>query len=123
MAQETLNIGDTGQQLVDKWDNNFTELYGLHVEDERLKEWAGGKDVEFLVRTVDSEGLTTSSTLKWPDASGGTYTATDYNATHELYDGWTMTHTVSGKTVTQAAVTRNGDGIGAITNKPELTVA
>lgn len=27
MAKETINIGDTGQDLVDKLDNNFTELY------------------------------------------------------------------------------------------------
>ena len=122
MAQQTVALGDTGQQLVDKLDNNFDELYAAHLADNnQLKEWAGGKDAELLVRTLDSEGLTTSSTMKWPDESAGTFTATDYNATHELYDGWTMSHTDSGKTVTQAAVTRDSEGI--VTNKPALTVA
>ena len=121
MAQQTLNDGESGLVIRGKINDNFTELYGHHVEDETLKEWAGGKDVEMLSRTVDGEGRTTSATLKWPDGSGGTFTATDYNATFGCYDGWTKSHTVSGKTVTQAAVTRNG--IGAITNKPALTVA
>lgn len=122
MAQQTVVLGDTGQQMVDKLDNNFDELYARSLaEDNQLIEWAGGKDVEFLVRVLDAEGQTTSSTLKWPDGSAGTYTATDWNATHETYDGWTKSHTVSGKVVTQAAVTRRADG--AITNKPALTVA
>jgi len=121
MTKQVVAIGDTGQQLVDKLTNNFDELYAYHVEDEQLIEWAGGKDVEMLVRTVDSVGRTTSATLKWPDGSAGTFTATDFNATFGSYDGWTKSHTDSGKTVTQAAYTRNG--IGAITNKPALTVA
>ena len=122
MAQQDVAIGDTGQQMVDKLDNNFDELYADYsTEDQRLIHWAGGKDVEMLSRTVDGVGRTTSATLKWPDGSGGTFTATDFNATFGSYDGWTKSHTVSGKTVTQAAYTRNG--IGAITNKPALTVA
>jgi hypothetical protein len=122
MTQQTVAIGDTGQQLVDKLDNNFDELYASQLaEDNQLIEWAGGKDVESLVRTIDSVGRTTSATLKWPDESLGTFTATDFNATFGSYDGWTRSHTDSGKTVTQAAYTRNS--IGAITNKPALTVA
>lgn len=122
MAQQTVEIGDTGQQLVDKLDNNFDELYALQLaEDDQLKEWAGGKDVEMTTRTLDTDGRITSAVLKWPDGSAGTFTATDWNATHETYDGWTKSHTDSGKTVTQAAYTRRSDG--AITNKPALTVS
>jgi len=122
MAQQTVQIGDTGQQMVDKLDNNFDELYARTlVENKQLIEWAGGKDVELTDRTLDADGRVTSSDLVWPDGSIGTFTATDWNATHEVYDGWTKSHTDSGKTVTQAAVTRRADG--AITNKPALTVA
>ena len=89
-------------------------------ENQLLTEWTQGKDYEPLVITRDSEGRVTSMTASWPDSSSGAYTATDYNATHEVYDGYTITHVDSGKTVTQSAVTRNSDG--AITNKPALTI-
>ena len=121
MTKQVLAIGETGQQLVDKFNSNADELYAFHDQDKQLIEWAGGKDVEMIVRTVDSVGRTTSATLKWPDGSAGTFTATDLNPTFGSYDGWTKSHTDSGKTVTQAAYTRNS--IGAITNKPALTVA
>lgn len=122
MTQQVIEIGNSGQQMVDKLANNFDELYAAQLaENNQLIEWAGGKDVEMLVRDVDSIGRTTSATLKWPDGSLGTFTATDLNPTFGSYDGWTRSHTDSGKTVTQAAYTRNG--IGAITNKPALTVA
>ena len=121
MAQQDVVIGDTGQQMVDKLKNNFDELYGKHVQDDDLIKWAAGKNYELTTRTLDSEGRTTSAVVEWPDGSAGTYTATDYNTTHEVYDGYTISHTASGKTVTQAAVTRNADG--AITLKPLLTVA
>ena len=88
---------------------------------QNLKEWTQGKDYEPLVITRDSEGRVTTMTVKWPDGSDGIYTATDYNATHEVYDGYTITHVTGGLTVTQSAVTRNADG--AIINKPALTVA
>lgn len=86
-----------------------------------LAEWGQGKDYEMLVITRDADGRITSSTVKWPDAATGLYTSTNYNATHEVYDGFTITHSSSALTVTQSAVTRNTDG--AITNKPALTVA
>lgn len=122
MAQQTVQIGDTGQEMVDKLDNNFDELYaGVPTQNEQIIEWAQGKDYEPNVITRDTEGRVTSMTIRWPDGSGGTYTATDYNATHEVYDGFTITHTASGQTVTQAAVTRNTDG--AIVTKPYLTIA
>jgi hypothetical protein len=124
MAKQTVAIGDTGQQLVDKLDNNFTELYD-HKDaqltvNEMLIEWTQGKDYEPLSVTRDSENRVTSMTVKWPDGSSGVYTATDYNPTFEVYDGYTITHVDSSKTVTQAAVTRNSDG--AIITKPALTV-
>lgn len=89
--------------------------------DNALTEWTQGKDYEPLIITRDSEGRVTTMTVKWPDESSGNYTATDYNATHEVYDGFFVTHADSGKTVTQSAVTRNAEG--AVIIKPALSVA
>lgn len=86
-----------------------------------LTEWSQGKDYEMLAITRDTQGRITSSTVKWPDTSTGAYTATNYNTTHEVYDGFTIYHTDSSLTVTQSAVARNIDG--AIISKPPLTVA
>lgn len=121
MAKQVLAIGETGQQLVDKFNNNADDLYAYHEENSELIKWTQGKNYEPQVITRDSEGRVTSMTVLWPDTSVGVYTATSYNATHEVYDGFTITHINSSKTVTQAAVTRDADG--AITNKPALTVA
>lgn len=121
MAKQILNIGDTGQQLVDKFNGNFTELYDLHILADELIKWTQGKNWEPINITYDSELRITSASVLWPDGSTGTYTATDFNVTHEVYDGYTITHTNSGLTVTQSAVTRGSDG--EITYKPQLTVA
>jgi len=121
MTKQVVAIGDTGQQLVDKLGNNFDELYQTAgAEDQALKEWTQGKDFEMLTITRDVDGRITSATVKWPDGSSGVFTATNWNATHEVYDGYTITHADSSKTVTQAAVTRNAEG--AVTIKPALTV-
>ena len=88
--------------------------------DGTLIEWTQGKDYEPLIITRDGEGRVTTMTVKWPDESDGVYTATNYNATHEVYDGFTITHVDSSQTITQAAVTRNVEG--AVIIKPELSV-
>ena len=122
MAQQTLNNGESGAIIRSKINDNFTELYGASPPIvELLTEWAQGKDYEMLSITRDSDGRITTSTVLWPDGSNGTYVATDYNATHEVYDGYTIIHVDSSLTVTQAAGTRNVDG--AIITKPALTVA
>lgn len=99
--------------------SDYFESGGIS-EEETLVEWTQGKDYEPLSITRDGEGRVTSMTVQWPDGSSGTYTATDYNATHEVYDGFTITHVDSGSTITQSAVTRNADG--AIIVKPALIV-
>lgn len=85
-----------------------------------LRQWAQAEAYEPTAITRNADGLVTSATVKWPDGSAGTLTATNYNATHGVYDGYTITHASTGLTVTQAAVTR--DGNGAVTVKPALTV-
>ena len=94
---------------------------GAQANDQTLKEWAEGGDLEFTVATYDSDGVLSSATVKWPDGSAGTFTRTSKNTTWLAVDAYTISHTDSGKTVTQTAVTRGTDG--SITAKPALTVA
>jgi len=77
-------------------------------------------DYEIISFTRDAAGRVTSAGVKWLDGSSGTYKATNYNETHEVYDGYTVTHKNNSVTVTQPAVTRNADG--AIITKPELII-
>lgn len=122
MAQQVINNGEAGGVVRGKINGNFTELYSTSsTVEEQLLEWAQGKDYEMLSMTRDVEGCITTSTVLWPDGSAGTYIATDYNATHEVYDGYTIAHVDSTLIVTQSAVTRNVDG--AVITKPALTVA
>ena len=86
-----------------------------------LKQWTEGLCYELTAITRDADGTVASATAKWPDGSAGTFTRTSKNATWLAVDAYTITHAASSKTVTQAAVTR--DGNGDITVKPALTVA
>jgi hypothetical protein len=94
---------------------------GAGVAAQTLAAWATGEAFELTAVTRDSNDVVTSATVKWPDGSGGLFTATAVNATWHLVDAYTITHTASGMTVTQAAMTRNSTG--AVTAKPALTVA
>jgi hypothetical protein len=94
---------------------------GATVTDARLKEWAEGECYEVTAATWDSDGVISGATVKWPDGSAGTFTTTTKNSTWLAIDAFTITHAGSGKTVTQAAVTR--DANGNITVKPAITVA
>lgn len=86
-----------------------------------LKSWVTSEGYELTAITRDVDEVVVVATVKWPDGSGGTFTTVTKNATWLAIDAYTVSHTLSGKTVTQAAVTR--DSAGAITAKPALTVA
>lgn len=93
------------------------------TQEELLKAWVNGGAFQFLVPTYHGTytDLIIGGTVQWPDGSAGTFTATSVNATWRLVDAFTVSHTDSGLTVTQAAVTRSADG--QITTQPALTVA
>lgn len=105
----------------------YTGIVGLQggasVSNAQLVAWTEAE--AYQVNAVTYSGTYTntvqSATVVWPDGSTGTFTATTINATYEAIDAYTITHATSGKTVTQAAVTRNGDG--NVTVKPVLTIA
>jgi hypothetical protein len=84
-----------------------------------LKGWINS--LSYTSATRDVDGVITTATVAWPDGSAGTYTVTTKNAIWLRVDAYTVTHTSSGKTVTQAAVTR--DANGNITAQPALTIA
>jgi hypothetical protein len=96
---------------------------GSTASDQLLKMWAEAKAYEKTAITYDVTytEVIASATAKWPDASGGTLIVDTINSTWRKVDAYHITHTASGKTVTQTAVTRNAGG--DITIKPALTVA
>jgi hypothetical protein len=98
-------------------------LGGSAVSDAVLKQWTEGHDYELTAITYDGTHSTiiASAVVKWPDGSAGALTVTAHDNTALKETAYTITHTISGKTVTQAAVTLNADG--NITVKPALTVA
>lgn len=87
----------------------------------RLIEMAAADGYELTAINYDTDGVVTTATALWPDGSAGVFTTLLKNATFLTVDAWTITHADSGKTVTQAAMTR--DSNGAVTIKPALTVA
>lgn len=94
---------------------------GAAVRNATLVEWTTAESFEVLTASFDGDNVLDSATVRWPDGSAGIFTTVTKNSTHHLVDAYTVSHTVSGKTVTQALVTRNA--AGAITAKPQLTVA
>jgi hypothetical protein len=101
---------------------NDGSVTGPGVAPSQLIEWTEAEAYETLTVTYRSDvtTLVDEATVRWPDGSGGVYTSTAVDEDFELIDAYTITHAGSGKTVTQAAVTRNGSG--QITTKPPLVV-
>ncbi len=114
------NTGDqpTEAQFADLIDSAVNVLDDV---DPQLKEWTEGEDYELTAATYDADNVITTATVKWPDASAGTFTTVTKDSTWLAINAYTISHTSSGKTVTQAAVTR--DASGNVTVKPALTVA
>ena len=83
---------------------------GAAAADQTLKDWTTAEAFELTAITRDANDVATTATVKWPDGSGGTFTSTTINASFNTIDAYTVSHTLSGKTVTQAAVTRNANG-------------
>lgn len=100
----------------------FSSLFGVlgtsSVSDQQLKDWTSAESYETTAVTWVG-GIVSTATVKWPDGSGGTFTKTASDAYGVT--AYTISHTLSGKTVTQSAITR--DGNGNVTVKPALTVA
>ncbi len=117
-----LEVGDGATNLVAAA-NGLQTILGVTTFSARLKEWALSGAWEWTNPNYHSSitGLVVSSTIKWPDGSAGTYTATSVNDVWQAADSFTLYHAGSGLTVSQPAVTR--DVYGQVTAPPELTVS
>jgi hypothetical protein len=98
-----------------------TVASAVEDQDEQLIAWTASGGYTLTSATRDSDGVVTTATVRWPDDSTGTFTRTVKNAIFLAIDAYTITHADSGKTITQAAVTR--DANGNLTAQPAITVA
>ena len=73
--------------------------------------------------TRSGTGAAVGFSVSWPDGAIGTFTGTESTAIPGAIDAYTVTHILSGDTITytQPALTR--DGTGAVTNRPALVVS
>ena len=116
--------GDSFYDAAGKLNANDAGLAGgANVFDQTLREWVEGGAYEATAISFDADGVVTTATVKWPDGSAGTFTTTATDATWLAVNSYTITHTASGKTVTQSAVTTRDATTGDVTAKPALTVA
>ncbi len=116
-------VQDDGNQVTNQ--DYFLPLYTLSSEaafdNSLLIEWTESEAYQMLSTTWDSDGVISSATVKWPDGSSGTFSRVAKNSTWLAIDSYDITHTDSGKTVSQSSVTRDSDGL--VTTKPELTIS
>jgi hypothetical protein len=121
-SDELVKVGTTGTP--DHMSDADFEQGAFHIRvklSTRLKAWTEGEDYEAVSITRDSDGTVSSATVVWPDGSEGTFTRTTKNSTWLAVDAYTITHTSSGQTVAQSAVTRNSGG--EVITKPVLTIS
>lgn len=88
--------------------------------DDLLTSWVESTAFSLTNALASSSGLITNAFIRWPDGSGGTYTATEINPEFGSVDAFEFVHSLSGKTLVQSSVSR--DENGAVTNKPLITI-
>lgn len=100
---------------------SLTFSTGTTLQVVMLRAWSACGAYTLTSATRDGDGVITTATIAWPDGSTGTFTRTAKNPVFLAIDAYTITHTRSGSTITQSAVTR--DANGNITAQPALTVS
>jgi hypothetical protein len=98
-----------------------TDYYDDTVTDQLLTEWTAAEAYKMSSITYDGTypEVPALASVIWPDGSAGVFTATTISSPGRI-DAYTITHTTTGKTVTQTAVTRSAAGL--VTAKPDLAV-
>lgn len=89
-----------------------------------LKQWTASGAYQLTAVTYANgtyPTVPTSAVVVWPDGSAGAFVTDSINAAFFAIDAYHITHTASGKTITQTAITRNSDGNRTVV--PQLTVA
>ena len=93
---------------------------GASTPTARLIEMTESEAYQLTTITRDSNGTITSAAVVWPDGAVGTFTTLATSDDGDDIDSYQITHSLTGKVVTQPAVTRNA--YGDVTVKPALTV-
>ena len=101
-------------------DQRLNRLEAVASLNASLSAWALSSAFSITSATRDSDGVIATASVAWPDGSTGAFTRTTKNSTFLTIDAYTVTHTFSGKTVTQSAVTR--DASGSVTAQPALAI-
>lgn len=84
--------------------------------------WAMGGNYELLsITLVDETGVPVTANIGWPDGSTGTYQMTYKDIGCNMANGYILTHSATGATVTQPLITR--DGYCNPVTKPALVVS
>lgn len=92
----------------------------LHADD-RIAAWFNSSSFSITNAQVSYLGVITNATLRWPDGATGTYTVTSIDTSFSAPNSWTYTHSITGKTFTQSAVTRDSAS-GVVTGVPTISV-
>ena len=126
IANNQIVIGDNAAGIAANEGDIAALQGGETVADDVLKGWAQSEEYQVItpVYHVATGTWDTGTAVVWPDGSAGVITIDSRSAnvnTLGLIDSGRITHVDSGKTVIQAAYTRDVDG--NITNVPALTVA
>jgi hypothetical protein len=97
---------------------------GIYVTAAQLIAWTEAEAYEPTSMTMNTTYplIVATATVKWPDGTAGVYTTTTINTVWETVDAYTVTHTASSHTITQAAVSRDPVS-GQVITKPALVVS
>lgn len=93
----------------------------LHADD-RIASWFNSQSYTITSVQMTDAGVITNATLRWPDGSSGSYTVTEVDYVWNAPNAWEYSHAITGKTFTQAAVTRSAIN-GVVTHVPQIAVA
>lgn len=88
---------------------NLPQLGGAFVSNGKLTAEVT-QGLQLTSRTEDANGLLVSGNVLWEDGSTGVLTYSNLNTAWRVYDTFTVTHALSGKTVSQTITQRNALG-------------
>ena len=94
---------------------------GANITDEALVSWTQAEAWSVQSVTKDSNGIVESATVVWPDGSVGDFIVLEVDEEGLAVDSYSVSHTLSGKVVTQPPVTRN-TSTGQVTQQPAMQV-
>lgn len=116
---DTLAAQPSGRWIVKRVSAEPTPF--LHADD-RIAAWFNSQSYTIASVQMTDAGVITNATIRWPDGSSGYYSVTQIDAAWNAPNAWEYSHAITGKTFTQAAVTRSAIN-GVVTYVPPIAVA